>query len=1127
MKTLQTVKLTLTGVAALLTALPLSADDTEIYFNQAAANSTVKPNVLFIMDTSGSMQDEVVTSIPSYKPATTYGSSSNDYFYMYTLDYEFITRIHRNQADCPTLEALMDNSATTPEVQSRAAYKPKKNWNQVCDPTDCKFTDGASGDTVRCQTDYNGNQINWNQNSGKTYRKRVFVPSNYHDYLQSVAQEPATKTDIMKQAALNIVDSVTDINMGMMRFNGGSGGYAVKDFLDMSDSTNKQSMRNAINALPASGSTPLAETMYEAYRWFSGRSPKWGTNPYQYNSDADSSVVSGGNYKSPISDQCQANYIVYLTDGEPTSDSGSDSSIRGLSGVGYCPASGSSSGTAGSTCLDEMAGFMFENDMDRTDTYEGKQNVITYTIGFDIDLELLQATANAGGGQYYTAKGALALKSAFNNIISQIAETEDTFVAPAVTVNAFNNLQHRDELYYALFKPSESPRWVGNLKRYRIDGDGNIKDLDDKNAVDDGTGYFISSAKSWWLNGTEPDGDVVALGGTSSEMKASANRKMYTYLGTDKQLSASVNRFPLDTAAGDNASVTNTMLGVADATERSEVIAWARGEDIEGVNNDPNDTIHNYMSDVIHTQPVVVTYGGTQDNPDDTVFYSDNMGFLYAIDTDDGSEIFSFIPEALLGNPKQYYDNDINQTTKIYGMDGSLTVWRNESGDDTDATIEAGEGDHVYLYANMRRGGKNYYALDVTNRSNPKILWTIEGGVPGTDYEDMGQSWSPPRLGKIRWNCDSATSAAGCEDRTVMFFSGGYDELHDVWLVPTGTTLLPDEGNSLYMVDAETGELLWSAGGTKVSRKHKLEITEMVNSIPSAPSIGDIDNDGYIDLVFLTDITGQVFRFDIANYTKTGEAASFATGGMVADLGDVDNNSANDDDNFRRFYNSPDIALYSTRGSSSFMTIALTSGYRARPKSSTVTAPNRLYVLFDKNVFYPPTENGTVSYTAIDETDLFNATTTPANRSSNAPYGYYKNFTATGEKGLARSVTFAGSLLFTTYLPDSGAACSGTTGGGRLYLVDVLTGETRLTDDGGTPEDTSDDGPQSFINLAHGGIPPEASIIYTSSEKTVDDGEGNETTLNENKTVVCVGTECFGDLLDGGDPIVKTYWREN
>ena len=52
--------------------------------------------------------------------------------------------------------------------------------------------------------------------------------------------------------------------------------------------------------------------------------------------------------------------------------------------------------------------------------------------------------------------------------------------------------------------------------------------------------------------------------------------------------------------------------------------------------------------------------------------------------------------------------------------------------------ILSDSGDHVYLYTGMRRGGSNYYALDVTDRNNPELLWTIQGG--SGDFAELGQS---------------------------------------------------------------------------------------------------------------------------------------------------------------------------------------------------------------------------------------------------------------------------------------------------------------------------------------------------------------------------------------------------
>src|SRR5262245_46979452 len=58
------------GVAA---ALPARADDTEIYIGQPTQNSTAtRPNILFVMDTSGSMGTTVTTTQTTYDPSVTY-----------------------------------------------------------------------------------------------------------------------------------------------------------------------------------------------------------------------------------------------------------------------------------------------------------------------------------------------------------------------------------------------------------------------------------------------------------------------------------------------------------------------------------------------------------------------------------------------------------------------------------------------------------------------------------------------------------------------------------------------------------------------------------------------------------------------------------------------------------------------------------------------------------------------------------------------------------------------------------------------------------------------------------------------------------------------------------------------
>ena len=82
---------TLTGLAAVLCAPPTIADDSEVFTSSAFTTGVgARPNVLFIMDTSGSMDGEVII----YDPLKTYtGSCDTGYVYWGTANNSTCRRI--------------------------------------------------------------------------------------------------------------------------------------------------------------------------------------------------------------------------------------------------------------------------------------------------------------------------------------------------------------------------------------------------------------------------------------------------------------------------------------------------------------------------------------------------------------------------------------------------------------------------------------------------------------------------------------------------------------------------------------------------------------------------------------------------------------------------------------------------------------------------------------------------------------------------------------------------------------------------------------------------------------------------------------------------------------------------
>src|SRR5690554_7181548 len=111
-------------------------------------------------------------------------------------------------------------------------------------------------------------------------------------------------------------------------------------------------------------------------------------------------------------------------------------------------------------------------------------------------------------------------------------------------------------------------------------------------------------------------------------------------------------------------------------------------------------------------------------------------------------------------------------------------------------------GEKAYLYVGMRRGRSSYYALDVSNRDSPKLLWQINGknhqNGPTTGFEELGQTWSKMIPIDIMWEGN---------EKKALIFSGGYDIAEDNESTRTDHSV----GNAIYMVDAKTGDLLWKA----------------------------------------------------------------------------------------------------------------------------------------------------------------------------------------------------------------------------------------------------------------------------------------------------------------------------
>ena len=52
------------------------------------------------------------------------------------------------------------------------------------------------------------------------------------------------------------------------------------------------------------------------------------------------------------------------------------------------------------------------------------------------------------------------------------------------------------------------------------------------------------------------------------------------------------------------------------------------------------------------------------------------------------------------------------------------------------------------LVCGLRKGGKTYFALDITDTLNPQYLWEFR--TDSSTLSQVGQSWSEPAIGRVK-----------------------------------------------------------------------------------------------------------------------------------------------------------------------------------------------------------------------------------------------------------------------------------------------------------------------------------------------------------------------------------------
>ncbi len=947
---------------------------------------------------------------------------------------------------------------------------------------------------------------------------------------------PYTFFDVLRGALSKVLDPLEGVKIGLMLNHDhknncagfgankcSNGGYIAMGFrlMEAGDTNGaKAAFNNILAAMPTpqgnlSHSYQGKELFFEFFRYLTGQGvynshngwTDYGTNNQQnlnldnpamsWDGSVETGPASGPDYISPMATMgaCASVYSVNVMFQVSNQDDDSDPAIE----------STVASGGTGSERRQFPDVIQYLHDADLGDGNHGtvpdledQQNVTSYFIVDPTKINVTtRAYATAGGTGVPLAldENPDELVASLQEIFKQILSVSTTFVAASVPVNVFNRSEVTDNIYIALFQVDGQgkPYWVGNVKKLKLEGANSTSggaQLIDKLGVPAiaGDGRLRFDALTHWTDPSTlplPDidaGEIVGRDGRSVARGGSGQQTPGFVSGSPQEANGLGGRTiyydrtstilnPLDVDAT-TATRVQADFGVATNAEAQDLIAYSRGLDIDDLDGDSNTTEARVwiFGDALHSRPLPINYGSINGHvsPDDSAIYiavASNDGMLRMIRNttpggiESGREIWAFMPRKSMAAQATLRANGVGQAHP-YTLDGAPVAFIQDT--NFDGTISAADGDKVYLYVGMRRGGKAYYALDVTDPENPSLMWEID---KSGDFTELGYTFSNPRVGLV----DTGSGA-----RPVVLFAGGYDLNKDTRSV-VGTN--DSEGNAIYVVDAETGTMIWKARGAIGGASPTVfEHAGLVDSIPSTLTVADTSGDGLTDRIVVGDTGGNIWRADI-----DGDDVSAWKLSLLASVGrhGVPTPSIASD---RRFFHRPDL-VPSKDGYGLFDGVLVGSGNRANPLDSGGVTSDYFYMIKDRQ-----TSAGSGVDTGIEHVDFGDVTSNCLQSETpcvvNLTNGWRLNFTEPGEKVLATALTITGKVFFTTYLPQvsgGASACAPSEGAGRLYAVGLQNAFAVIN------YDTSDDDPSApgepstvadrSVELRSGGIPAEVVSI--------------------------------------------------
>ncbi len=400
-------------------------------------------------------------------------------------------------------------------------------------------------------------------------------------------------------------------------------------------------------------------------------------------------------------------------------------------------------------------------------------------------------------------------------------------------------------------------------------------------------------------------------------------------------------------------------------------------------------------------------YAAAQSSRAGVAYVAANDGMLHAFDAASGKENWAYIPSSVL--PNLYQLADLNYSTQHqFLLDATPTVGDicpNAPGSNCSAAQWK-----TILVGGMNRGGKGYYALDVTNPGSPLLLWEFTNA-------NMGYSYGNPKITKTQ------------DGTWVVLVSSGYNNA--------------DGLGHLFVLNANSGALIRTISTTAGSAATPSGLSRLSSHVLSSMT----DNTSIA--AYGGDSFGNVWRFDInGNIGATGYDAQ-----LLATLKDASG--------VAQPVTVMPLETSITRGSNTYPIVMVGTGRYLGTSDVSNTATQSFYALLDT---YGTTSYGnprTVGNNFVQQS--LTSGTCPSGSpltlcapgqvvitsSSNAvnwatQNGWYIDFLTGGERDSTDPTLALGTLLFTTITPQAStvSACGGAAAStaSYLYALNFLTG---------------------------------------------------------------------------------------